>query len=201
MGTFLILKSMPIVVMKLDENLSSQNRSNKHVFPTPVCGGETRARVHVRKKRGLTKRPEQKGSQCRTWDDTVRRRSTAALDRATGRGAHNGTLQNTREQHKHIHIRTHENKGKDRGAAGQDAGRTGTAQCGGAQHPKKRPNAVFLPLFSTTASNCASQSSQNTVDATQRRPHAHNRASNTQSVVDGRSAHRRTAPGRSAGHT
>lgn len=31
----LILKSIPIVVMKLGENESSQNLSNKQLFPTP----------------------------------------------------------------------------------------------------------------------------------------------------------------------
>jgi hypothetical protein len=31
----LILKSIPIVVMKVDENESLEYRSSKHVFPTP----------------------------------------------------------------------------------------------------------------------------------------------------------------------
>lgn len=40
--TCFTLKSMPIVVMKLGENLSSTNRSNRHVFPTPVRPHGTR---------------------------------------------------------------------------------------------------------------------------------------------------------------
>ncbi len=34
--TVLILKSMPIVVMNVDENVLSAYRSNKHVLPTPA---------------------------------------------------------------------------------------------------------------------------------------------------------------------
>ena len=35
-SSFLILKSMPIVVMKLDVKLSSENRSRRQDLPTPT---------------------------------------------------------------------------------------------------------------------------------------------------------------------
>lgn len=51
--TVLILKSMPIVVMNVDENVPSAYRSSKHVLPTPDNTKQKRKHLRIRHRAGL----------------------------------------------------------------------------------------------------------------------------------------------------
>jgi hypothetical protein len=61
-STFLILKSMPMVVMKLEVNESSAKRRSRQLFPTPARHGDRGRISSARTDRSIAKRaPARRG--------------------------------------------------------------------------------------------------------------------------------------------